>query len=711
MDPRLVLSIVVVVVVLMGVALVNIVNVPSETSSPTISTSSVSTIRTRTTSIAGSSSVNLESYVVVPRNEDELRNTLKQILELREALVSKYGATYLREVVAVPTATVPAEIIEARTAKSGVEYSRTNVQVEGVDELDIVKTDGRYVYVASGSKLYVLKVIPNDVPKIVAFVDVGKHIHGILVYGDRILIVATKPIFRIMIVPPPGSPPPKVESFVYIYRFDGKDLMLEKSIDVEGTPIAGRLHGRYAYVLFVSGIYEPKPPIVGGKPLSFSNVLIVDPLDPYSAFNTVLALDLENLSYNATAIVAGASSRIYLSKNDNLYIVASVSPTKILVEALTKNFDRFPNDVRKALEPYIHTKDVAKLLQAFRDVLAKVSKEKFDVVTKILRNYVGNATTKTLIVLLRVNGIDISFVAKRVVDGVVRDQFAVEERGNYFIVATTLQQYSLYMYRYESLWRTEEEGRPVAIIVQHGITKTVTLAITKQRSEQSVKTFVNVWIAPSRELWNNVYVLKLPRLEIVAKLERIAEGERIYAARFLGNLMLLVTYRRVDPIFAIDLSDPEHPKILGFLEMPGYSEYLHPLNDRFVIGIGVSDNPWGLKITVVDVSNPKNMVEVSRVVIPDAYSTVFRDYHAFLHDARYHYVAIPVSIVRTMASGALVVFYDPSTGSVTDTKLVQHEGTLRTLYVGNELYLVSGTSIKVVKIPSLEVVGSVELKP
>ncbi|MDI6884716.1 MAG: beta-propeller domain-containing protein, partial [Hadesarchaea archaeon] len=111
---------------------------------------------------------------------------------------------------------------------------------------------------------------------------------------------------------------------------------------------------------------------------------------------------------------------------------------------------------------------------------------------------------------------------------------------------------------------------------------------------------------------NNVYVLD-GNLDIVGRLEGLAPGESIYSARFIGSRAYLVTFKKVDPLFVIDLEDPKNPRALGELKIPGYSDYLHPYDETHLIGVGkdtvdMGSFAWyqGIKIALFDVSDPEN---------------------------------------------------------------------------------------------------------
>lgn len=163
------------------------------------------------------------------------------------------------------------------------------------------------------------------------------------------------------------------------------------------------------------------------------------------------------------------------------------------------------------------------------------------------------------------------------------------------------------------------------------------------------------------------------KLDVVGKLEGLAPGERIFSARFMGGRVYLVTFRRIDPLFVIDLKNPVSPKVLGELKIPGYSDYLHPYDENHLIGIGkevpvqpdpvpLSGEPsasgrmslivppapvreQGVKIALFDVSNPSKPVEVSKYVVDKIYSDseVSRNHKAFLFSKNRKLMALPVS--------------------------------------------------------------------
>lgn len=138
---------------------------------------------------------------------------------------------------------------------------------------------------------------------------------------------------------------------------------------------------------------------------------------------------------------------------------------------------------------------------------------------------------------------------------------------------------------------------------------------------------------------NSLYVLDAG-LETVGKIEGLAEDERVYSARFMGNIGYFVTFRETDPLFSVDLSDPRNPKILGELKISGFSEYLHFYADNLLLGIGMeADEETGmagyLKLSMFDISNPADVKEQFKMELSGfEYSDALYDYKAVLIDTK-----------------------------------------------------------------------------
>lgn len=145
---------------------------------------------------------------------------------------------------------------------------------------------------------------------------------------------------------------------------------------------------------------------------------------------------------------------------------------------------------------------------------------------------------------------------------------------------------------------------------------------------------------------NHVFILGQAGdlLEVVGSIENLAPGERIYSARFLGDKGYVVTFRQVDPLFALDLADPTNPQVLGELKIPGFSEYMHPLDDTHLLTIGQSEDR-NLALQIFDVTNPAQPVQAHVYSFTGAdgygYSEAQSNHKAFTYFASRKLLAFP----------------------------------------------------------------------
>lgn len=195
-------------------------------------------------------------------------------------------------------------------------------------------------------------------------------------------------------------------------------------------------------------------------------------------------------------------------------------------------------------------------------------------------------------------------------------------------------------------------------------------------------------------------------LDEIGNVDGMGIGETVHSVRFLDDLVYLVTFRQVDPLYAVDLSDPRAPRLLGELKIPGFSEYLHPVGEGLLLGVGREVDPdtgidEGLKISLFDVSDPAQMVEQDQIVLPQASSPVGSDHRAFLWDPVRSHAVIPAELSCGLAPDctggggtALVVRAGPA--GLDDVGRVTHRtpggwtlAPLRSVVVDDDLWTVS----------------------
>ena len=259
-------------------------------------------------------------------------------------------------------------------------------------------------------------------------------------------------------------------------------------------------------------------------------------------------------------------------------------------------------------------------------------------------------------------------VAQTKIKGMLNDSFSIDEyEGNLRLVTTIDEIYS------------NDDIMP--------------LNETADKTEKAVAENVKDAVPGT----NSLYVLN-DKLEIIGSIHNLAKDETIYSARFMGDTGYFVTYRQVDPLFSVDLSDLENPKILGELKIPGFSEYLHPYGDGKLLGIGmdVSEDGFtteGVKLSMFNVTDPSNVTEENKYTIEESYGT----------DVGYNYKGVFVDVQKnlfgfvTYHDGVTyqLYTYDEAEGfkEVMSRQLSGYEGS-RGLYIGDVFYLVSGNMIE-----------------
>jgi uncharacterized secreted protein with C-terminal beta-propeller domain len=222
---------------------------------------------------------------------------------------------------------------------------------------------------------------------------------------------------------------------------------------------------------------------------------------------------------------------------------------------------------------------------------------------------------------------------------------------------------------------------------------------------------------------NAVYVLATQgdTLAVVGSVENIAPGESIMSARFVGETAYMVTFEQVDPLYVVDLSTPTAPRIAGELKVPGFSRFLQPLDDGFLLGIGRDADPEtgrtrGLKVSLFDVRDASAPKEVGTFLVDQpadgwSWSDAEWNHHALGFFPELDVVALPVqSFVMVAANspdgnpkwqtraGVVVLDIDPVTG-ITELGTVEHDSRLlRTARIGSTIYSVADLDLKAVDV-------------
>jgi inhibitor of cysteine peptidase len=547
------------------------------------------------------------------------------------------------------------------TIGSSLDYSTTNIQVQGVDEADIVKNDGKYIYVLSGGKLVILDAYPGDKAKILSETDIDGTPSEAFLLGDRIVVFASggsysTPVYKSGEM---GMVPPRYyqsETHGYVYDLaDRSDPKLVRDITFPGNYYDSRMIGSRVYVVTNENVYtgmdEIPMPVVKddqGSVIEPKVSYFDQPFDSYT-FSTISSFNLnDDSSLSAESYLTGYASTLYVSP-DNIYM-------------------------------------------AFRKYLPVYTEQVVDSDTGV--RMIRRPTTTAEVTAIHRFAIDdgkIKYAGKGEVEGHLLNQFSLDEYNGNLRVATTSQGYG---------------------------------------SSGSYE-------------YNNVFVLN-PGMKTVGSLKYIAPDEKIYSTRFMGDRLYMVTFKRIDPLFVIDLSDPANPGILGKLKIPGYSDYLHPYDRNHLIGIGKETelNEWGgvstsgLKIALFDVSDVNHPTEVGHVEIGEAGSDseALRDHKAFLFSKEKNLLVIPVREVQKVAlegkyspysqkiwQGAYVFGVSPEKGFTLKGKVTHsaedtsgyywgaRDAVKRSLYIGDDLYTLSSSEIVVTSLPTMNPVREIPL--
>ncbi len=576
------------------------------------------------------------------------------------------------------TAPVPAHL--AAGAYEVTDYSSTNIQVAGVDEADIVKTDGQYIYTISSSQssgyyfsygsqdsnnVYILNSDPQN-PKVLSKIvlDNDTNPAGLFLSQDssRLLVLSSKyqsysgNSIGITIMPFYSD----VSTSIYVYDISNKaDPILTRNLTVSGSYFNSRMIGNYVYTVTSQNAYLYNGAVTVPAVYSDGKTLVASPTSIYYAdmnqsnsysFTSFYGIDLsddQQQPTNMTVLMSGAST-MYVSQN-NIYVA-------------------YPNWV--------------------------------------------NGSDITSIYRVKIDGLQLAVEAQGGVLGYTINQYAMDEYNGNLRIATNMQQYST--------------------------------QFTSQSSQI-----------------NNVYVLN-QNLSVIGKLEGLAQGENLHSVRFIGDKCYLVTFIRTDPLFVIDLSQPTNPTVLGELKIPGYSDYLHPYDETHLIGVGKDavdaqgqNFAWyqGLKLSLFDVSDVKSPVQLANFTIGDrgTNSEALTDPKAFLFDKSKNLLVIPVDLAivdnstllqygqsKDSAYGTMVwqgayVFSLTTTGgfilkgTIThiDSTLLNGQGQLtnsndyyntqnqwitRSLYIGNTLYTISNSEVKLNSLTDMSQIAQFKLQ-
>jgi len=660
--------------------------------------------------------VTLTKTPVITEKHEHIDNRFKDILEHLLQAKSLYNIDQsLYQMLFRRRDTALAKLMIPKSEVSETRVSETNVQVVGVDEPDIVKTNGKLIAVASGSSIYVVDAIGRKVLSILNFTG---EVAGLFLYGDTLATVVQH--YTIMPFIPlevgVGSnlralvSPGTVNTSVFVIDLtDAVNPRIKLSLEITGDFLDARRIDNYVYLVLTQAL-DPNfiskstliLPFVNSEPLNPENIHIIDQA-PTSYVN-IAVVDLVNSTYNVESFLVSRGSRIYMIPG-KLYIVSDEIPHRLVIEkVLEKALILLPEEITKKISEYMVSKEIDRAYQTLIESISALDEQEIrKLVDEINKELSTIDVELTRVYVFNVQEFSIRLANYFKVPGRLLDQFAIEEVNNITILATTVSNLKPKLYVDKIYYQYTDNTTEVKIQVDecsNSICTQKTITITRPRVEEKQREpsyYIGLTYESSSESENNVYIYDANTYKLLGKLEGLAKSERIYSARVVKNILFLVTFRNIDPLFAIDISDPTNPKVLGFLKIPGFSEYLHPLPNNTLLGIGIEGS--SLKISLFDVSNSTNMKEVSKIYIRDSYSEVLHNHRAVTLDIEFGRVYMPVMIFWQQEGIAVIQIKN---NSIYLTTILMHQGSRRAIYIGNELYTVSLNSIKIYDYQTLE---------
>ena len=565
--------------------------------------------------------------------------------------------------------------------KGSDDYSETNNQVEGVDEMDNVLTDGMHIYIQNYNKIQIVKAyteaLEYDALSLVKEIDIDSlkedtddyiYFNGMYVDEDNLIIVgtsyyytcqeSTKDVTEPQDIGSDGTTDEDVNNCYWgehhsttrVFVYSKGDFVLQDQFELSGSFIGSRKIGDNVYFVtneyipfylteyedreFSIDNYLPSYSVNGTEVgLTYEDVLYMEGTEPNN-FTTFYGLNLATDEISTEVVLGEGGYNLYVS-TENIYLTGTKwNWNWAMIDVLEDGEDE------------------------------ELEEDPYEIKTSILK--------------IAINDGIVDYEASTEVDGNALDQFAMDEHNGYLRIVTTTNNW----------W----------------------------------------WWGGNNDINNRLIILD-ENLDHVSTLEGLGkEGESVQSTRFVGDYAYVVTFLRTDPFYVLDLSDPENPVKLSELEIPGFSDYLQPVGEDYILGIGYGDNDGGtqgIKISLYDVSDKTNAIVASEIIY------AYGDNSYMWTSALYNHKDLLVSISKGIIvmpysqtswsndssygwryhSGALVLNLDMENGLISERGRIEHSehsyydtNVYKAKYIADYLYTISGKYVKVSSIidPSTE---------
>lgn len=549
--------------------------------------------------------------------------------------------------------------------------SATNVQVAGIDEPDIVKTDGKNIFFSSENYSAYGRFEPF-VQQELAPVD-----RGILPMPDyappSTKIINALPAEQISIAGEADATGDLLVSgnVMVVFRHDsvlGFDISDPKKPvkswqhDLEENTgyTAARLLDGQIYLITTRftdyGMPCPMPLFTNSLSVSCTDIYRVNRPISIDSVYSILRIDPTNGNVaDSTSFVGSSSQSVVYVSPQAIYATFTSYPAELELTSnfFSQNTDLLGSEIDERISKLTGL-DISQesklnelniiiqkhLSSLSKDESARVRNEITDRMTDYLKDH-GRKLQRTSIVKIDKDTLDVSAMGE--VPGAPLNQFSLDEYGGNLRIATTLSASTMF---------------------------------------------------GSIESENDVYVLD-PSLNVIGQIQGLALGERVYSSRFMGDRAYIVTFKQIDPFFVIDLSSPTAPSVAGELKIPGFSSYLHPLSGNLILGVGQEDGKS--KLSIFDVSNPKTPIEVDKYTFDEYWSEVQNNHHAFLGD--------PENKVFFMPAGQSGYIFSYKDGLKLE-RVVSDISAVRAVYINNYFYIIGNEKVVVLNNANWEEVGN-----
>ncbi len=533
-------------------------------------------------------------------------------------------------------------------------YSATNTQKQNVDEADIIKTDGQYIYRLTGKNIVIidpfdmtvvstLSPLPEDTtaeqtvtavtgaegsriePAFISFTS--SYIRDFYVSGDRLAVMYSRS----------ESDYAKGHSeFCGVMVYDITDPsapVLLGDCAQSGGLLESRLIGDYVYIIsnyYVYSVgtqeqtetYVPSLEAGGVKCTVSPEDISILPEASTPSYSLITSVDLRSGSSHADSKASfGCGGTVY---------------------ADTERFVLcFPRHETSEEETVIDGKNVT----------------------------LSKGGDSTLLVSYSINEGSVAQLASCTLPGHLLNQFSLDRHNGVLRVVTTLSTWE------QRIW---------------------TDGIDRHEYEDSTS--------------NALYTLD-DGMNIIGRLEGLAEDERVYSVRFQGDMGYFVTFRQVDPLYAVDLSDPAAPEILSALKIPGFSQYMHPFAPGLMLGLGMDADEdtgatKGLKLSMFDISDPADVTESHKLIFSDIWwSEALSNHKAVVVSAQRDIIAFPLD-----RGGYIICGYSEEKGFYERYRL-ELDGwspATRGLYIDDYFYICTETTLYRYDMTSFKPCGELE---